>query len=79
MIIMKVKMYTSPYCHFCHLAKDYMDKKGVKYEEINVLGNQKRAKEMIEISGQDAVPVIVIDDKIIVGFDQKGIDEALKL
>ena len=79
MIIMKVKMYTSPYCHFCHMAKDYLDKKGVKYEEINVLGNRKGAKEMIEISGQDAVPVIVIDDMTIVGFDQKRIDEALKL
>ena len=79
MIIMKVKMYTSPYCHFCHMAKDYLDKKGVKYEEINVLGNRKGAKEMIEKSGQDAVPVIEIGGKIIVGFDQKRIDEALKL
>ena len=76
---MKVKLYTSPYCHFCHMAKDYLDSKGVAYEEINVLANQKAAKEMVEKSKQNGVPVIEIGGKIIVGFDKKGIDEALKL
>jgi glutaredoxin len=33
--------------------------------------------EMVKISNQRAVPVIVIDDQIIVGFDQQKIDEAL--
>jgi glutaredoxin-like YruB-family protein len=79
MMTMKVKIYTSPYCHFCHLTKEYLDKKGVKYEDINVLENRKGAKEMVELSGQDAVPLILIDDKMIIGFDQKRIDEALKL
>jgi len=75
---MKIKMYTSPYCPFCHRAKDYLNKKGVKYEEVNVLGNLRAARELVEKSGQDAVPVIEIGDKIIVGFDPKRIDEALK-
>jgi len=33
--------------------------------------------EMVKISNQRSVPVIVIDDQIIVGFDQQKIDEAL--
>ena len=36
------------------------------------------AKEVVEVSGQFTVPVIVIDGKIIVGFSKYKLEEALK-
>jgi len=42
-----------------------------------VAGDREKAKEMIQKSGQMAVPVIMIDDEIIVGFQQSRIDELL--
>ncbi len=76
---MKVKIYTTPYCHFCNMAKEYLTKNGVKFEEIDVQADQNAAREMIAKTGQNAVPVLEIDGKIIVGFDKKKIAEALGL
>ena len=66
----KVTIYTTPTCHFCHAAKDFFQENNVAFEEIDVVANRDKAKEMIEKSGQMGVPVIIIDDEIIVGFDE---------
>lgn len=75
---MPVVIYTTSVCPYCHMAKDFFKKSKVAFKEINVEKDQKAAKEMIEKSGQMGVPVIDIDGKIIVGFDKKAIEKALK-
>lgn len=75
----KVAVYTSPTCHFCHLAKDFLTEKGVSFEEYDVLANVEKRQEMIEKSGQMGVPVIVVEDKIMVGFDEQGLSKLLGL
>jgi len=59
------------------MAKAYFKEKGVEYTEINVAGEPEKAQEMIEKSGQMGVPVIDIDGKITVGFDQVAIAQQL--
>ena len=39
--------------------------------------DQAKAREMIKKSGQMGVPVIIVDEEIIIGFNQKALDEAL--
>lgn len=73
-----VKIYTTPGCHFCHMAKEYFKLKGIQYEEIDVSKDMAKGKEMIEKSGQIGVPVIEIDGKIVIGFDRPKIDKYLK-
>lgn len=75
----KVEIYTSPTCHFCHLAKDFLTDKGVTFEEYDVLTNVERRQEMIEKSGQMGVPVIAVEDKIMVGFDEQELSKMLGL
>jgi glutaredoxin-like YruB-family protein len=75
----KVKIYTTPVCPFCNLAKQYLKEKGIEFEEIDVSKDEKAAMEMIEKSGQMGVPVIEIDGKIVIGFDKERIDELLGL
>ena len=75
----KVKIYTTPVCPFCTLAKQYLKEKGIEFEEIDVSKNEKAAQEMIQKSGQMGVPVIEIDGQIVVGFDKEKIDELLNL
>ncbi|MEA3249519.1 MAG: glutaredoxin domain-containing protein [Patescibacteria group bacterium] len=70
-----VKVYSTPSCPYCHMAKKFLDDKGISYEDIDVASDEAAAKEMVEKSGQMGVPVIMIDDLIIVGFDK---DEAVK-
>ena len=70
-----IKIYTTPTCAFCKMAKDYFKSKGLSYEEYDVSKDIPRQKEMIEKTGQFGVPVIDIDGKIVVGFDREKINE----
>lgn len=74
-----VKIYSTPWCTYCKMAKAYFDQNGVKYEEINVQGNPAAQQEMIHKSQQMGVPVIDVNGKIIVGFDRPALAEALNL
>jgi glutaredoxin-like YruB-family protein len=74
----EVLIYSTPSCPFCKQAKDYMSSKNIKFKEIDVASNKRNAREMMDLSGQMGVPQIVIGDTVIVGFDQKSIDEALR-
>jgi glutaredoxin 3 len=74
-----VTVYSTPTCHYCHMAKEYFDEKGVSYTDIDVSKDMNAAREMITKSGQRGVPVIKIGDNYIVGFDQGRIDSILGL
>jgi len=73
-----VKIYTTPTCPYCHAAKEFFAEQGVEYEEIDVSIDTKKAKEMIDLSGQQGVPVIVVDEEVLFGFDKKSLMDALK-
>jgi glutaredoxin len=59
------------------MAKQYLDDKKIVYTQIDVTSDPKAAQDLVKKTGQMGVPVIEIDDKIIVGFDQDQIDQAL--
>ena len=73
----KIIIYTTPTWPFCHRAKEYLSRKGISYTEHNVATDKEKAKEMIQKSGQMGVPVITIDDEIVIGFNQSLIDRLL--
>ena len=73
-----VTIYSATWCAFCHGAKQYLDKLGVKYTDNDIESDQKYAKESVEKSQQTGIPVIDIGGEIIVGFDRPKIDAALK-
>jgi glutaredoxin 3 len=72
-----VTIYSTPTCHFCHLAKDFFNANGVAYTEYDVASDVAKRKEMVEKTGQLGVPVILIGDEAIVGFDEVRIASAL--
>ncbi len=74
---MPVTVYSTPTCPWCHKAKEYLDKKNIAYDDVDVSEDSLRAEEMIAKSGQMGVPVIDVHGKIVVGFDPVAIDEAL--
>ncbi len=75
----KVTVYSTPTCPWCTKVKDYLDQNNVEYESFDVSKEREKAMEMIQKSGQQGVPVIDIDGKIVVGFNQKKLDEYLEL
>ena len=73
-----VIVYSATWCAFCHAAKQYFDKLGIKYEDRDVESNPQYAVEAVTKSQQRGIPVLDIGGDIIVGFDRPRIDTALK-
>ena len=74
----KVEIYSTPTCHYCHIAKEYFKEHNIEYTEHDVSADTDARTEMIEKPGQMGVPVIFINDSIVIGFDQDKIEELLK-
>ena len=72
-----VVIYSTPSCHYCNLAKQYFQDHNVEYTEHDVATDIDKQREMIEKSGQMGVPVIVIDEEVVVGFNQPTLAELL--
>ena len=80
----KVTIYSTPTCHYCAMAKEYFTANNVAYENIDVTANNyEKVPELMDISGQQGVPVIVIGEgekrQVIVGFDKPKVAAALGL
>ncbi|MBI4692308.1 MAG: glutaredoxin family protein [Candidatus Terrybacteria bacterium] len=72
-----VIIYSTPTCIYCRMAKDWFKEKGIDYTEYDLSIDAAKRDEVIEKSGQMAVPVIEIEGEIIIGFDKKKITELL--
>jgi glutaredoxin-like YruB-family protein len=74
---MAVKVYSTPSCGYCTLAKNYLRERQVRFTDINVAADMRKAEEMARKSGQFGVPVIDYDGTIIVGFDKDRLDRLI--
>jgi glutaredoxin 3 len=74
-----VKVYSTPTCPYCYMAKNFLRQNNIEFEDINVAADYSGAIDMVRKSGQQGVPVIDIEGDIIIGYDQERMREALKL
>ena len=72
-----VKIYSTPTCVFCRMAKDFFKEHGVKFTEVDVAADEAAAQEMIDKTGQMVVPVIEVGEKVIIGFDKPRLKQLL--
>ena len=72
-----ISIYSTPTCHFCQVAKEYFKENNLNYTEYDVASDAERRAEMIKKSGQLGVPVIVIGNDIVVGFNQEKVESLL--
>lgn len=75
----EVTIYTTPTCSYCKSAKEFFDENNVEYTEHNVAEDVEKRNEMVEKSGQMGVPVIMVGDEIVVGYDKGKLSEMLEL
>ncbi|MBU1043979.1 MAG: glutathione S-transferase N-terminal domain-containing protein [Candidatus Omnitrophica bacterium] len=76
--MIEIKIYSTPTCPYCTQAKQYLSSKGLPYENIDVSADQEKAQEMVKLSGQMGVPVLVIGGTVVTGFDKSKIDLLVK-
>ncbi len=75
----RVVVYSTPTCQYCNKLKQYFNKHGIKYTDINVASNQQAAAEMVRKSGQRGVPQTDINGQIIIGFDTAKLSRILNI
>ena len=70
-----VTVYSTKNCPYCRMAKAFLEKQGVAYTAVDVGADAAAAQKMIALSGQRGVPVITVDDEVIIGFDSQRLNE----
>lgn len=77
--MVKVTVYSTPTCPYCKMVKEFLVENKIEFEDVNVAEDQEAAKQMIEKSGQQGVPVIDVDGEIVIGFDEAKLKELLNV
>lgn len=65
-----VTIYSTPTCHFCQMAKEFFSQHSIQFTNYDVSADAAKRQEMIQMTGQLGVPVIVVDGQVMVGFDR---------
>jgi len=72
-----IKVYSTNTCPWCVKVKDYLKSENIEFQEVNVHDDMEAREEMIRKSNQMSVPVLDINNDIIIGFDKTAIQKAL--
>ena len=75
----KVVIFTTPTCSWCRRAKKYFQQNRIRFHEIDVTKDPRGAREMVRLTRQQGVPVILINNRPLVGFDKAKIDKLLDI
>ncbi|HOM68450.1 MAG TPA: glutaredoxin family protein [Candidatus Paceibacterota bacterium] len=75
----EIKIYTTPFCPYCELAKKFFKEHNLEYQEINVADDDEAREELIAKTKQYSVPVIEIGSNLIIGFNQRSLKEILNI
>ncbi|OSS42858.1 Glutaredoxin [Desulfurella amilsii] len=75
----QVTIYTTHNCAYCNAVKMYLKQKGVKYTEFDISRDLKKQLEVAKLTGQSSIPVVIIGNKVITGFDIQQLNKLLGL
>ena len=74
-----IKIYTTPNCVYCQMAKNFFNKLNIAYENHDISRDLKTREMVFHMVGAIGVPVIDVDGEIFVGFDRDGLKRILNL
>jgi glutaredoxin len=72
----RVRLYSTTWCGACKKAKAYMERKGIRYTEHDIEKNAKAKREFDAMNGR-AVPLLVVGEQSMHGFDAKRFEAML--
>lgn len=74
-----VVVFTTPTCSWCRVVKRHLKKHQIRFKEIDISKDQRAARDMVRRTGQQGVPVTLIQNRPIVGFDKQQINRLLNI
>ncbi len=72
-----VVVFTTPTCSWCRVVKQHLKKHNIRFKEIDVSKDERAARDMVRRTGQQGVPVTLIQNRPIVGFNKQQINHLL--
>ncbi|MBC8527695.1 MAG: NrdH-redoxin [Candidatus Cloacimonetes bacterium] len=73
----KVIVFTSPYCSWCKRVKSYLQQKRIRFTEVDVTKNSSAARDIVRRTGQQGIPVTLVNNRPVIGFDKSKLDRLL--
>jgi glutaredoxin 3 len=73
----RITVFTSPSCHWCKVAKSYLNERGLTYREVDVIKDARGRQEMARMTGQYGVPVIRVGEHAMTGWDKAEFERLL--
>jgi glutaredoxin 3 len=73
----RIVVFSTPSCGWCRKAKSYLKEKGFRYRDVDISRDSKAAQDLQRRTGQTSVPVILINNRPVVGFNRQEIDRLL--
>ena len=74
---MSITVYTTPTCGYCYQLKNYLAQRNIPFTEYDLSQDPQRASELVQLSGQQGVPVSIIDGQVVLGADMPRINDIL--
>jgi len=75
----KVIVFTTSTCSWCRVVKQHLKKHKIRFKEIDITKDERAARDMVRRTGQQGVPVTLINNRPIVGFDKEKINRLLNI
>ena len=75
----RVIVFSTPSCPWCRRVKSYLHQNNIRFKDLDVSRNLNAARDMVRMTGQQGVPVVLINNRPIVGFQKDKIDRLLEI
>ena len=66
----RIRLFSTPVCGYCRVAKAYLVDNGIDFVEVDITRDRRGRRDMIVMTGQSGVPVILIGEKCLVGWSE---------
>jgi glutaredoxin-like YruB-family protein len=74
-----VILFTTPTCSWCRTVKQYLRKHDIRFKEVDITRDEVAARDMVRRTGQQGVPVTLINNRPVVGFNKNEINRLLNI
>jgi glutaredoxin-like YruB-family protein len=75
----RVIVFTTPTCSWCRTVKQHLKKHNIRYKEVDITKDSGAARDVVRRTGQQGVPVTLINNRPVVGFDKEKINRLLDI
>jgi glutaredoxin 3 len=74
-----VIVFSTPTCSWCRVVKQHLKKHNIRFKDVDISKDERAARDMVRRTGQQGVPVTLINNRPVIGFDKGKIDRLLDI